>query len=60
MNNSEFKISGPLPVEQVPLRQLLKEQDILEKFLKGLESSNLPTLHDANALKVTRIQNALL
>lgn len=42
------------------MRELLREHLILEKFLRHLSSNTLPTLHDDNALKVTKIQNALL
>jgi hypothetical protein len=38
----------------------LREQLILEKFLKHLTNNTLPTLHDDNALKITKIQNQLL
>ena len=60
MSEDPSAIRKPLSVEEIPVRDLLREQDILDKFLKGLQSSNLPTLHDSNVLKVTRIQNALL
>lgn len=58
LGSREYK--GPTPLEELSNRDILREQLILQKFLKHLANNNLPTLHDENALRVTQIQNNLL